>query len=40
MNERKIHSRATVLQCPKKNFLKVLQLGYQMVRMDKQADLV
>ena len=27
-NEKAIHGRATVLQCRKKNFLKVLQLGY------------
>ena len=32
MNEKAIHGRATVLQCRKKNFLKVLMLGYQMVR--------
>jgi len=38
--EKKIHSRATVLQCQKKNFLKVLQLGYQMVRMLPQADAI
>lgn len=28
LNEKKIHSRSTVLQCQKRNFLKVLQLGY------------
>lgn len=32
MNEKAIHGRATVLQCRKKNFLKVLQLGYQLVQ--------
>ena len=28
LNEKKIHSRSTVLQCQKRSFLKVLQLGY------------
>jgi hypothetical protein len=27
-NEKKIHSRATAIQCKKRSFLKVLQLGY------------
>ena len=38
MNEKSIHGRATVLQSRKKNFLKVLMLGYQMVRQTAQAD--
>lgn len=37
-NEKKIHSRATVLQCQKKSFLKVLRLGYQVVKLDEFAD--
>lgn len=28
LNEKKIHSRSTILQCQKRSFLKVLQLGY------------
>lgn len=37
-NEKKIHSRATVLQCQKKSFLKVLRLGYQVVKLDDKAE--
>lgn len=40
MNEKAIHGRATVLQCRKKNFLKVLMLGYQMVRQTQQAEAI
>ena len=39
-NEKKIHSRSTVIQCQKRSFLKVLQLGYQMVKLEKEAEAV
>lgn len=39
-NEKKIHSRNTVIQCQKRSFLKVLQLGYQMVKLEKEAEAV
>lgn len=38
MNEKAIHRRDTVLRCRKKNFLKVLQLGYQLVQRFEDAD--
>jgi hypothetical protein len=34
LNEKKIHSRSTVIQSSKRSFLKVLQLGYQCVKLD------
>ena len=38
LNEKAIHNRNTVLQCRKKNFLKVLQLGYQLVQRFDDAE--
>ena len=38
MSEKAIHRRDTVLRCRKKNFLKVLQLGYQLVQRFEDAD--
>lgn len=39
-SEKRIHSRVTILQSQKRSFLKVLQLGYQMVSLKKEADRV
>ena len=38
LNEKAINGRATVLQCRKKNFLKILQLGYQLVQKFDEAE--
>ena len=38
MNEKRIHSRVNILQSQKKSFLKVLQLGYQMVGLHQAAE--
>jgi len=37
-SEKRIHSRSTVLQSQKRSFLKVLQLGYQMVSLKEDAE--
>lgn len=39
-NERKIHSRSTVIQSKKRSFLKVLQIGYKAVKLDEKAQAV
>ena len=40
LNEKKIHSRSTVIQSSKRSFLKVLQLGYQCVKLEEKAEAV
>jgi len=37
-NEKRIHSRTNILQSKKRSFLKVLQLGYEMVSLKENAE--
>mmetsp|Transcript_16427 Transcript_16427/g.15741 ORF Transcript_16427/g.15741 Transcript_16427/m.15741 type:complete len:101 (+) Transcript_16427:435-737(+) len=36
-SEKKIHSRLTAIQCPNKNFLKILQLAYTLTGQEERA---